>query len=140
MKHSKSFRMVWLLAGAALLAACSTARTLQQRNAAEHARFNAYAGKPVDEFTWISSHRGRAAIWTNQIIAWPTINKPYLITVAQPCPNLMLANHIGISSTLSSVRAHTDYVYARGRACEIQTIQPVDYARMQREQRQGRTG
>lgn len=138
MEHSRSFRVVWLLAAGALLASCASVGTVSQRDGAEHARFNAYAGAPVKEFMWVASHRGRSAIWTNQVVAWANINRPYLLTVAQPCPNLMLANGIRITSTLSTVRTHTDYVIARGRHCEIQKIQPVHYRQMQGDLRQKR--
>ncbi|MGH8294866.1 MAG: DUF6491 family protein [Steroidobacteraceae bacterium] len=138
MKHSRSFHVGWLLAAAVLLASCAGVRTLPQQDAAQHARFNAYAGAPVNEFMWVASHRGRSAIWTNQVVAWANINRPYLLTVAQPCPNLMLANGIRITSTMNTVRARTDYVIARGRHCEIQKIQPVHYLRMQRDLRQKR--
>lgn len=133
MKYSKSSRVVWLLTAAALLASCSGIRALQQQDAAEHARFNAYAGKPVRQFTWITANRSTQPIWTNQLVAWSDVNQAYLITVAQPCPNLMVANHVSVSSTAGTVFARADRVFARGRTCVIETIQPVDYRRMQRD-------
>jgi hypothetical protein len=128
MRQSKSLRALGLLTGATLLASCA----LQRQDAAEHARFNSYAGKPVAQFIWITPQHGRAAISRNQLVAWTDINRPYLITVEQPCPDLMLAGGIGITSTIDTVRAHTDYVIAQGFHCEIRSIQPVDYLALQR--------
>ncbi len=138
MTQSNPIRIAGMLAAAALLVSCSVTRTLQQRDAAQHARFQAYAGEPVREFTWLTSHRGRWAIARNQLVAWSNFDRPYLLTVAQPCPNLMLAPSIAITSSLDSVVAGNDYVIAQGIHCEIQTIQPVDYRRMQQQDlRQG---
>jgi hypothetical protein len=135
LKRSVGLKLVWILAGAALLTSCSATRALTQGDAAEHARFNAYAGKPVSEFMWVTARHARSAIWSNQLIAWANINTVYLITVAQPCPDLMTSPTIGISSTLDWVRTRTSYVYAMGRPCRIQSIRPVDYLRMQRDAR-----
>ncbi len=141
MRYSASFRIMGLFAAAALLASCSGIQALQQQDAAEHTQFNAYAGAPVSQFTWVTPNRSTRAIWTDQLVAWADINQAYLITVAQPCPNLMLAGRIGISSSEETVIAHADHVFAQGRTCEILTIQPVDYLRMQRaEQRQAQAG
>jgi hypothetical protein len=138
MKSSKSIRIAGLLTAAALLASCAG---LARQDAALAARYNAYAGQPVDHFTWMLQHRGWAAINSNQLIAWSDANSPYLITVIQPCPDLML-NAGGITSTLDEVHAHTNYVIADGRHCEIQTIRPIDCPRMQRDlqQRQADAG
>jgi hypothetical protein len=134
-KPSKSSLTVGMLIAAALLASCSGIRSLQQQDKAEHARFNAYAGSPVRQFTWVTTNRSTQAIWTDQLIAWTNVNQAYLITVAQPCPNLLVAGNIGLSSTAGTVYAGADRVYARGRTCVIHTIQPVDYRRMVRAER-----
>jgi hypothetical protein len=137
MKPAKSFRIVGLLAAAALLASCAA---LQHQDAAQAARYNAYAGQPVEHFTWLVQHRGWAAITGNQLIAWSDANRPYLVTVVQPCPDLML-NASGITSTQDEVHAHTNFVLAAGRFCGIQTIRPIDYSRMQHDlQRQAAAG
>jgi len=132
MNASKSIRITGLLAAAALLASCAG---LARQDAAQAARYNAYAGQPVDHFTWMIQHRGWTAISSNQLIAWSDANKPYLITVAQPCPNLWM-NANGITSTLDEVHARTNYVLAAGRHCVIESIQPIDYQRMQRDLQQ----
>lgn len=132
MKPSRCIRIAGLLAAAALLASCAGVSSIDRQQTARAERYNAYAGQPVDHFTWLISHRGWSAIGSNQLIAWSTFNKPYLITVVQPCPNLWFNAH-GITSTGDEVRTHGDYVLASGRRCAIQSIQPIDYARMQRE-------
>lgn len=133
-----SRRGVWLLVAAALLAACSGI-PLEQREAAERARFEAYAGKPVDHFTWLTRYEGWQPISHYQLVVWTDINKAYLVKVSPPCTDLMFARRIGLTSTANTVYAHFDVVTAEGWRCIIDTIRPVDYLRMQhdlREQRQ----
>lgn len=129
--HSKALRLWWLPA-AVLLASCSGVRALERQDAAQRAWFNAYAGKPVEQFTWVVN-RSSWPIDRDQLVAWTNINQAYLVTVASPCPNLRLADHVGISSTAGTVDARYDRVFAQGRTCLIKTIQPVDYPRMQRD-------
>lgn len=133
MKPSKSIRIAGLLGAAALLASCAG---LQRQDTAQAARYNAYAGQPVDHFTWLVQHRGWAAISDNQLIAWADANRPYLITVAQPCPNLWFHAN-GITSTQDEVRVHTNFVLSAGRHCAIQSIRPIDYSRMRHDLQRG---
>lgn len=132
-----SLRAVCLLAAAALLASCSGI-PLKKRDAAERARFEAYAGKPIDHFTWLTDYEGWEPISRDQLVIWTDINRAYLITVFRPCTDLMFAQRIGLSSTADTVYAHFDSVHVQGWNCMIKTIQPVDYQRMQRDLRQER--
>ena len=132
-----TLRTVWLIAGAVLLASCSGI-PLKQRDAAERARFEAYAGKPVDHFTWLTRYEGWEPISPDQLVVWTDINRAYLITVFHPCTDLMFARRIGLTSTADTVYAHFDSVRAEGWRCTIRTIQPVDYLRMQHDLRRQR--
>ena len=136
MSCSKSYlRGAGLLVAAALLASCSGI-PLRQREAAERSRFEAYAGKPVDHFTWLTRYQGWEPISPDQLVVWTDINQAYLITVFHPCTNLMFARRIGLTSTADSVYAHFDFVHSEGWRCMISTIQPVDYLRMQHDLRE----
>jgi Family of unknown function (DUF6491) len=130
-------RAACLLAAAVLLAACSGI-PLKQRDAAERARFEAYAGKPVDHFTWLTDYNGWEPISRDQLVIWTDINQAYLITVFQPCTDLMFARRIALHPTADTVYAHFDSVHVEGWSCIIKTIQPVDYRRMQHDLRQQR--
>lgn len=135
---SKSYlRATWVLVAAALLTACSGI-PLRQREAAERNRFEAYAGKPVDHFTWLTHYQGWEPISPDQLVVWTDINQAYLITVFHPCTDLMFARRIGLSSTADTVYAHFDSVHADGWRCQISTIQPVDYLRMEHDLRKQR--
>jgi Family of unknown function (DUF6491) len=138
MSCSKSYlRGAWVLIAAALLTACSGI-PLRQREAAERDRFEAYAGKPVDHFTWLTHYQGWEPISPDQLVVWTDINQAYLITVFHPCTDLMFARRIGLSYTADTVYAHFDSVHAEGWRCIINTIQPVDYLRMEHDLRKQR--
>jgi hypothetical protein len=139
MRRSKLFRIVGLVGSAALLASCAGMSSLARQDDAEAARFNAYAGKPVDHFMWLTQHQGTAAISATQLIAWADFDRPYLITVVQPCPDLML-HFQGMTSTLDEVYVRHDRLTVAGRICRIQSIRPVDYGRMWSDLRQNLAG
>ncbi|MGH8295799.1 MAG: DUF6491 family protein [Steroidobacteraceae bacterium] len=138
MSCSRSFaRAACLLGCAALLASCSGI-PLRQRDAAQRARFEAYAGKPVDHFTWLTRYDGWEPISSDQLVVWTDINRAYLITVFKPCTDLMFARRISLTPTADTIYAHFDSVHVEGWNCVIKTIQPVDYLRMQHDLRRQR--
>ncbi|HJS89624.1 MAG TPA: DUF6491 family protein [Steroidobacteraceae bacterium] len=130
-----SIPSAWLLVAAALLASCSGI-PLKQRDAAERARFEAYAGAPVDHFTWLTHYDGWEPISPDQLVVWTDINDAYLITVFHPCTDLMFARRIGLTSSADTVYAHFDAVRTGRWRCMIKTIQPIDYRRMQKDRRE----
>jgi len=131
---SSYLRGAWLLVAAALLVSCSGI-PLKQREAAERSRFESYAGKPVDHFTWLIHDEGWEPISPDQLVVWTDINTAYLVTVFHPCTDLMFARRIGLTSTADAVYAHFDSVRVEGWRCMINTIRPVDYLRMQHDLR-----
>lgn len=133
MKRSKALRLLWLLSAAALLAACSVVRTMEWHDATRQTLLDAYAGKPVTHITYLSVGPGLVAISANQLVTWTDFTQAhaYLITVGPGCASLYTTG-AHVTSTGNQVWAHSDHVFAGG-ACEIQTIQPVDWLRVQRD-------
>src|SRR5581483_7819345 len=133
MKRSRALRLLWPLAAAALLAACSVVRTMEWRDTARQTLLDAYAGKPVTHITYLRVRPGLLAISANQLLTWTdfTQAQAYLITVGRGCANLYTTG-AHVTSTGNQVWAHSDHVFAGG-ACEIKTIQPVDWLRVQRD-------
>ena len=128
---------IWLLVAALLLASCSGV-PLKEREAARRAQFAAYAGKPVSHFTWLTRYDGWEPIARNQLVIWTGINQAYLITVSSPCTDLMFARGIALTPTVNTIYAHFDSVHTEGWRCIIDTIQPIDYRRMQQDLRRQR--
>ena len=114
-----------------LLSACSGI-PLKQRQDAQRARYESYAGPPVDSFTWLGRYDSWQPIGTNELVVWTNIKQAYLIKVAPPCENLEFANRIELTSTASTVSARFDFVKVGGGRwrCPIQEIRPIDYLRM----------
>jgi Family of unknown function (DUF6491) len=125
----------WLLSATVLLSACSGI-PLKQRQDEQRARYEAYAGPPIEKFTWLGRYDSWQSIGTNQLVVWTTPFQAYLIKVAPPCENLQFANRIGLTSTANTVSARFDFVkVGRQWRCPIQEIRPVDYQRMRQDMR-----
>ena len=124
----------WLLSAAAVLTACSGI-PLKDRQDAQRARYESYAGSPIDSFTWLGRFESWEPIGTNEVVVWTTINQAYLIKVAPPCDNLEFVNRIGLTSTASTVSARFDFVKVGHWRCPIREIRPVDYLRMKQDMR-----
>lgn len=133
MKRSTAFRLAWPLAAAALLASCSVVRTMESQDSTRQVLLNAYAGKPVTHITYLGVRPGLMAISADQILTWTDFTQAhaYLITVGKGCANLYTTGG-EVTSTGNQVWARADHVLSDG-ACQIQTIQPVDWLRVQRE-------
>jgi Family of unknown function (DUF6491) len=129
-----NIRGAWLLPAVALLTACSGI-PLKERQDAQRARYESYAGPPIDKLTYLGRYDSWQPIGTNELVVWTTINQAYLIKVAPPCDNLEFANRIGLTSTASTVSARFDFVKVGRWRCPIQEIRPVDYLRMKQDMR-----
>ena len=129
------FHGAWLLSATALLTACSGI-PLKQRQDEQRARYEAYAGPPIEQFTYLGRYDSWQPIGTNQVVVWTTPFQAYLIKVAPPCDNLQFVNRIGLTSTGNTVSARFDFVkVGRQWRCPIQEIRPVDYQRMRQDMR-----
>ena len=133
-RESLKLHAAWLLPAVASLTACSGI-PLQQREQAQRDRYEAYAGPPVDHFTYLGHYDSWQPIGTNELVVWPSINQAYLIKVAPPCDNLQFANRVGLTSTAGTVSARFDFVKIGGWRCPIQEMRPVDYLRMKQDLR-----
>ena len=122
----------WVVLAVALLTACSGI-PLKERQDAQRSRYQAYAGPPIDRFTWLGRYDSFQPIGTNELVVWTTSFQAYLIKVAPPCDNLELANHIGLTSTSNTVYARFDVVTVGRWRCPIQEIRPIDVQRMRQE-------
>ncbi len=129
---------VWLLVAMILLTACSGI-PLKERDAAERARYEAYAGPPISQFTWLGSYYGWDPISTNELVVWTSPFQAYLIKVAPPCQDLPFANRIALTSTQNTVYARFDFVTVHHLRCPIQEIRPIDYQRMRADLRKEHT-
>jgi len=120
-----------------LLAAGAGAQTrkVQHENYERYAR---YAGDPVDEFHYWSMVQW-SLVGPDKVIVWPTIAQAYLVTVEQPCAKLEWARSIGVTSRQPNLLSSKfDYVTFDNDRCRIAEIRPIDYRRMQKDEREAK--
>ena len=125
----------------ALLAACASsapqhgsapAPTAQQQALA---RYRAYAGPPIERFTWLGHFYSWEQLSRDELVVFTTPNDAYLLKVWSTCDLRFVFNAIGVTSTSGTVSARLDSVTIdsgpTGRmVCPIEEIRQVDYRRM----------
>lgn len=129
--------LVVLLSSAIALSGCASSSP-KQRDADNLARYQEFAGEPVDSFhlrrlqNWVSLGREHFAVYTSVSEAW-------LIEVWEPCTGLDYARAIALTSTGSRVYARFDSVRFEQQTCRIQQIRKVD-ARAMKAARRAESG
>ncbi|MGH8132046.1 MAG: DUF6491 family protein [Steroidobacteraceae bacterium] len=131
----------WILAPAMLAALTACAGMAQRRAAAdqqERARYLAYAGAPVDHFTWFGRYDGWQALSDSELVVFMGANGAYLLKVWSPCGTrgLPFINRIGLTHSFGgTVYARLDSVRADRWNCPISEIRPIDLKRMRQDAR-----
>ena len=122
-------RLAAFCAFSLMLVATAHADT-RETQAENLARFEKYAGAPVDQFEFWSLYKWQL-VGPEKVVIWPSINQAYLVSVESPCPGLEWANNIAVTSKQSHmVSTRFDFVkYDKGQ-CQISRIQPIDYKQM----------
>lgn len=142
MKIARCVLAVMVALGVIGISTIAAAQPPSQRDAANLARFERYAGTPQDSLHYFRTdgfqYLGRDARGDESLAVWTGVNDVYLFKLQTPCINLQYANAIGLTSTSGNVNARMDDVkYGHGRECRIETIQKVDYKRLRTDQRAG---
>lgn len=115
---------------AAPLAHADTAAYMAQ----QLARYEKYAGAPVDEFPLIDLWQWQV-VGKQNLVVWSTINKAYLLTVDKPCPRLEWTRAIGLTqNTNMHVTRRFDSVHFEHRSCRIVQIRPIDYTALRADE------
>jgi len=119
----------------ALLVACASGIPLHESDQQVRDRYSAYAGEPIDHFTWLGRYDGWEPIGRYELVVFTGVSDAYLLKVTPPCENLQFANRIGISSTTGTVYSRLDSVTAGHWRCPIAEIRKIDYRRMRADMR-----
>ena len=137
MAIARSVVVLWL---GLLLAGCAApGRGPAEREAAQLALFEQYAGEPVDDFHfwrldgWETLGPDAVAVWTQPDQAW-------LLRVREPCNGLEFAQAIGLSSSLNRVYRSHDAVLFEQQRCRLREIRPVDGRALKAARRAQRSG
>jgi hypothetical protein len=104
------------------------------------ARYESYAGPPLQYFTWLGRFDSWEPLGKDRLVVYTTPSDAYLLKVWPPCDFRFVTGGIGISSTSSSVYTNFDSVIVNTgaggpRRCPISEIRKVDYTRMRADMR-----
>ena len=117
----------------AVVGACSSV-PYEQRQQQNRERFMAYAGAPVEQFTWLGRFDSWQSLSRSELVVFTTPWDAYYLKIWLPC-DTRFANRIGLSSTARTVYARTDSVIIGRDRCPIEEIRPIDYKRMRADLR-----
>ena len=111
-------------------AAASTAApaTTQERALA---RYQGYAGKPVDSFTWLGRFDSWEPLGKDHLLVYTRPNEAYLLRVRGPCDLRFTTGPVGITSANFTVYAGLDSIAVSTGVggpwqCPIDEIRPLD--------------
>jgi len=94
------------------------------------ARYQQYAGDPVDSFDMWELYQWQT-LGPDYLAVWAAVNKVYMLKVSQPCPRLEYANAIAVTSEMTrKVTRGFDFVNFDLQHCQIVEIRPIDYKKM----------
>jgi len=105
----------------------------------ELARFERYAGQPIDEFPMVSLWQWQV-VGPYKLVVWSTIKDAYLIRVDKGCNNLEWTHGLSVSQNMrQKVSRKFDFVAFGDQRCKIEEIRPVDYRAMLKDGREKET-
>ncbi len=118
-----------------LLACAAAAPAVAQQTASERAdlaRYQKYAGAPVDNVRYFQIN-GFQYLAPDKVAIWFGVNKLYLLTVQTPCNNLAFANGIGLTAKNNMLYKNFDFVTFDHQRCKIMKIEPVNELKMKQD-------
>jgi uncharacterized protein DUF6491 len=126
--------------GLAVLGACVSGVPPHQSEQQLRDRYAAYAGAPIDSFTWLGHFYSWEQLGKDQLVVFTTPSDAYLLKVWPSCDLRWVISPIAVSSTGGTVSAHLDSIRIdsppTGRmVCPIDEIRRIDYQRMRAELR-----
>ena len=100
-------------------------------------RYMAYAGDPIDRFSYPQRLRGWHPIDREHLLIRTAPDTTYLLTVEGGCIGLMNTHSIGITTQAGRaiVSSGLDEIRLEQDRCRIVEIRPLDAARMRAEER-----
>ena len=121
-----------LSAAVALLVAvaCPAFADTIATQSANLARFEKYAGTPVEQFNMWELYKWQG-LGPDTLAVWSKVNEVWLLTIAQPCNRLEDAKAVTVTTKMSrQVNRRLDYVIFASQHCQIIKIRPLDYKSM----------
>jgi hypothetical protein len=102
-------------------------------NSGELARYQKFAGDPVEDFAMFDLFRWQV-VGPQNLVAWSTIREAYLLKVDLPCTRLEWTNALGLTTMQKWKVSRTfDFVIFAEERCKILEIRPVNLAAMAKD-------
>jgi hypothetical protein len=121
-----------------LVAAMSVGAETRERQLANLALFQEFAGEPVDQIRKFNLDRWQA-LGPKHLAVWAHVNDAFLIEVTTPCIGLEYADVISITSSAGFVsrfdRVLVKEISGVEYRCPIKEIRPVDYKALRAERK-----
>jgi len=107
----------------------------REHEKAELARYQQFAGAPIDEFRMVDLFRTQV-VGPQNVVIWSTIKDAYLVKVDQPCRELEWTTGFGVSQAQKwKVSRKFDKINV-GMGCRILEIRPIDLTAMEKAARE----
>jgi hypothetical protein len=125
----------WILPIAALASACAGIPK-DDGEAPALARYLAYAGEPVDRFTFPQRIRGWQAVDREHLLVRVGPREAYLLGTGVPCVGLQTSRRIGLTSKVgrTTVTSGRDEIVLEHDRCRITEIRPLDLDRLRADE------
>lgn len=129
MKKLAGWMVAMLAVGAISASASAAERNRQVEGRRDIQRYQAAAMSEVQQMTmpglvdWQALDDSSLAVWTAN-------DKPWLVHTQGPCNGLATSEDVALTSRDGMVKAGSDYVEVGSTHCRIESIRPVDYAKV----------
>lgn len=121
----------------ALVSACSSAGVPRSSAAeTESDKFDMYAVEAVSSFSMVGGLDQWRSLGDEKLVVWTRLNRVYLLTVQPPCNELQFTTTLALTSNGGTVSKGSDGVIVESGKCLITDIRPIDYERLQQDERQ----
>ena len=119
----------WLLVAALISLSPFAHAETRAHEKEELARFEHFAGAPMDEFAMVELFRSQV-VGPENVVIWSTLRDAYLVRVQQPCRQLEWTHGLSVSQAQKwKVSRKFDSINV-GTPCRILEIRPIDLAAM----------
>ena len=123
-------RFAVLMTMALVLFAGGVQADTREHQKEELARFEKYAGEPIDEFPMFRMWQWQV-VGPDRLVVWSTIKDAYLMRVDKGCNRLDWTHGLSVTQNMrQKVSRKFDFVVFGDQRCKITQIRPIDYKAM----------
>ncbi|MBK8284721.1 MAG: hypothetical protein IPK97_07390 [Ahniella sp.] len=133
-------RVTFLALLTLLLGACTHAQQVREREAADLAEFERFAGEPIDSFRYVRGLDHWRSFDDENLVIWTNGRKAYLLKLREPCLDLHHQMNIAVLGSYNVVDNKFGYVKFGRERCRIKEIRPVDDMARKMARREAKAG